>query len=45
MDAKTRQDGHKAADSDRYKDLINSIDDWVWELDKNGLYTFSSPQV
>lgn len=29
----------------RYKSLIESTDDWLWEIDKNGLYSYASPQV
>lgn len=31
--------------SDRYKVLIDSADDWFWEIDKYGRYTFSSHQI
>ena len=27
---------------DRMRDIIFSIDDWVWEVDENGVYTYSS---
>tara|TARA_R100001377_G_scaffold65307_1_gene40702 strand:+ start:4128 stop:5468 length:1341 start_codon:yes stop_codon:yes gene_type:complete len=26
-------------------DLISSIDDWLWEVDEKGTYTYSSPQI
>ncbi|MAY02489.1 MAG: hypothetical protein CMQ38_05865 [Gammaproteobacteria bacterium] len=29
----------------RFEDLINSTDDWFWEIDKHGRYTFASHQV
>lgn len=29
----------------RYKSLVESTNDWIWEIDKNGLYTYVSPQV
>lgn len=30
---------------ERFRMLIESIDDWLWEVDADGLYTYSSPQV
>lgn len=32
-------------DEDRNRDLIQSIGDWLWEIDENGIYTYSSPQI
>lgn len=29
----------------RYKDLVETIDDWIWEVDEKGIYTFASPRV
>ncbi len=29
----------------RFQQLIESGDNWVWEVDKEGVYTYSSPQV
>ncbi|MBN2547018.1 MAG: PAS domain S-box protein [Spirochaetes bacterium] len=29
----------------KYRDLIESTSDWIWEVDKNGVYTYSSPNV
>ena len=28
----------------RHRDLINTMPDWVWEVDERGVYTFSGPQ-
>lgn len=42
----SKERGKKASDSlDRYRDLIESIDDWVWEINRDGVYTYASPQV
>ena len=30
---------------ERFQTLIESIDDWLWEIDSEGVYTYSSPQV
>jgi PAS domain S-box-containing protein len=29
----------------RYKDLVDNLDDWIWEVDEQGIYTFASPRV
>ncbi len=29
----------------RYKSLVETTPDWVWEVDKNGIYTYSSPRI
>lgn len=29
----------------RYRGLVETIEDWIWEVDKNGLYTYASPGV
>ena len=28
----------------RYRDLVESSHDWVWEVDSHGVYTYASPQ-
>jgi len=30
---------------ERLKDIISNMADWVWEVDKNGIYTYSSDKV
>ena len=29
----------------KFRSLVESTSDWIWELDENGHYTYSSPQV
>ncbi len=29
----------------KYRDLVESTSDWVWEVDCDGVYTYSSPKV
>jgi len=29
----------------RFKSLIEASSDWVWEVDRNGIYTYASPKV
>ena len=30
---------------ERYRSLIDTSPDWVWEIDANGVYTYASPKV
>ena len=30
---------------DRYRNLVETISDWVWEVDRNAVYTFVSPKI
>ncbi len=30
---------------DRFQDMVERINDWVWEVDPNGVYTYASPRV
>ncbi len=33
-------------DSERkYKNLVETINDWIWEVDADGVYTYASPKV
>lgn len=29
----------------RFKNIIESANDWIWEIDVNGRYTYASPQI
>jgi len=29
----------------RYRNLVESSSDWIWEVDRDGVYTYSSPSV
>ncbi len=29
----------------RFRDLVENINDWVWEVDRDGVYTYASPRV
>jgi PAS domain S-box-containing protein len=29
----------------RYRDMVEVSPDWIWEVDANGVYTYSSPQI
>ncbi len=30
---------------ERYRSLVETTSDWVWEMDQNGVYTYASPKV
>jgi PAS domain S-box-containing protein len=30
---------------ERFRSLVETTSDWVWEVDKNGFYTYASPKV
>lgn len=30
---------------ERYRDLVETVSDWVWEIDADGRYTYASPKV
>jgi len=29
----------------RHRDLVETTNDWIWEVDRNGVYTYASPKV
>ncbi len=33
------------ASEEKFRALVETTSDWVWEVDENGIYTYSSPQV
>jgi len=33
------------ADLERFREILDSVSDWVWEVDRQWRYTYSSPQV
>lgn len=30
---------------ERFRSLVETINDWIWEVDANGIYTYASPKV
>lgn len=32
-------------DEERYRQLVEHVSDWIWEVDENGVYTYASPQI
>jgi PAS domain S-box-containing protein/putative nucleotidyltransferase with HDIG domain len=30
---------------EKYRDLVETINDWIWEVDQNGLFTYISPRI
>ena len=37
--------GSESHNRERYADLVDTIQEWVWEVDLNGIYTFTSCKV
>ncbi len=33
------------ASEERFRALTESTSDWIWEMDRNGVYTYSSPKI
>ncbi len=33
------------ASEEKYRGLVEKVNDWVWEIDANGVYTYSSPRA
>jgi PAS domain S-box-containing protein len=33
------------ASEDRFRSLVETTSDWIWEVDKNGVYTYVSPKI
>ena len=29
----------------RFQDLVETLSDWIWEVDQNGIYTYVSPKI
>jgi PAS domain S-box-containing protein len=44
VEAGVMQDALRASE-ERFRSLIETTSDWVWEVDRSGAYTYSSPQV
>jgi PAS domain S-box-containing protein len=30
---------------ERYRNLVEAVKDWIWEVDSEGIYTYSSPKI
>lgn len=30
---------------EKFKSMVENISDWIWEVDKNGVYTYASPKI
>jgi len=41
----SRHEKEVAAKERRFQELVESTDAWIWEIDADGVYTYSSPQV
>ena len=45
VDARTKSDRQLAISESRYRDISNSMADWIWEVDAQGIYTFIDGNV
>lgn len=44
LDAVTARDALNHSE-ERFRALVETINDWMWEVDANGIYTYASPKV
>ena len=42
---KEKQRAALARSEERFRSLVETTNDWVWEVDENGVYTYASPRV
>ena len=42
---KEKQRAELARSEERFRSLVESTNDWVWEVDEKGVYTYASPRV
>lgn len=40
-----RAEAELRASESRFRDLVENSSDWIWEVDANGVYTYSSPRA
>lgn len=47
LDITERKRAEQALEQSRkqFRDMVETISDWVWEVDKNGVYTYASPRI
>ncbi len=43
--AQQRAEGRLRTSMERFRSLVESTGDWLWEVDREGRYTYASPQV
>jgi len=44
IDRKRAEDASRKSE-ERFRSMVETTSDWVWEVDQNGLYTYTSPKV
>ncbi|MBI2400088.1 MAG: PAS domain S-box protein, partial [Deltaproteobacteria bacterium] len=42
---KEKQRAELASSEERFRSLVETTNDWVWEVDEKGVYTYASPRV
>ncbi len=45
IDVRFKAESRLRESEERYRSLVESSSDWIWEIDRNGTYTYSSPSV
>jgi PAS domain-containing protein len=35
----------RAQSDERFRSLVEATSDWIWEVDRHGLYTYASPKI
>jgi len=47
LDITERKRTEEALEQSRkqFRDMVETINDWVWEVDRNGVYTYASPRI
>ncbi|MBI1910778.1 MAG: PAS domain S-box protein [Deltaproteobacteria bacterium] len=45
VQAKEEKNSALKRSEERFRGLVETTSDWVWEIDKDGLYTYASPRI
>jgi len=45
IDERLQIESRLSVSEERYRNLVESSNDWIWEVDREGKYTYSSPSV
>lgn len=45
MTHQNQNSGQLLENEERFRDLVEHVSDWIWEVDQNGVYTYASPRI